>query len=57
MLQAKNLLSVGMFRRINNPKVTLFIDDSKKEFSEWSSLLNENDSKKVLEKIDFNGKL
>ena len=46
-----------MFRRINNPKVTLFIDDSKKEFSEWSSLLNENDSKKVLEKIDFNGKL
>ena len=46
----KNELPEGDFK-------DLFSDDSKKEFSEWSSLLKENDSKKVWEKIDFNGKM
>ena len=35
----------------------LFIDDSKNEFSEWKSLINERDAKEIWGKIDFNGKL
>ena len=34
----------------------LFIDDAKKEYSEWDAVLKEGDPKKVWQKIDFNGK-
>ena len=34
----------------------LFTNDARKEHSEWNSVLQEDDPKRIWEKIDFNGK-